>query len=305
MTEAMQPETAETRRIETAWKSRPAIEGAGVHLKRAFGNGEGLDLDPFLLLDDFRGDRPELYLPGFPSHPHRGMETITYVLDGQVEHTDSLGNGGVIGAGDVQWMTAGSGIIHQEMPKGDSRGRMDGFQLWANLPRAHKMSDPGYREVPVTTIPVVRQASGAVVRVIAGDVEGTLGPVKDIVTGAEYLDVSLPAGTQFVHEVQDGHSLFAYVIEGEGYFEPEGGSASDAGSSEIICDNGTLVAYARDGKLVTVSAEAKSVRFLLVSGKPLGEPVAWQGPIVMNTQAELQTAFEELQSGAFLKHARA
>ncbi len=174
MSEAKPPETAENRRIETAWKSRAAIEGAGVHLKRAFDNGDGLDLDPFPLLDDFRGDSPELYLPRFPSHPHRGMETITYVLDGQVEHTDSLGNGGVIGAGDVQWMTAGSGIIHQEMPKGDSRGRMDGFQLWANLPGAHKMSDPGYREVPETTIPVVRQASGAEVRVIAGNVEGTL-----------------------------------------------------------------------------------------------------------------------------------
>ena len=302
MSEAKPPETAGTRRIETAWKSRPAIEGTGVHLKRAFGNGDSLDLDPFLLLDDFRGDRPELYMKGFPSHPHRGMETITYVLDGQVEHTDSLGNGGVIGAGDVQWMTAGSGIIHQEMPKGDARGRMDGFQLWANLPRSHKMSDPGYREVPVTTIPIVRQPAGAVVRVIAGEVEGTLGPVRDIVTDAEYLDVSLPAGAQFHHEVQDGHSLFAYVIEGEGSFEPEG--ASSSGNTNIICDNGTLVAYARDGNLVSVTTEAKPVRFLLVSGKPLGEPVAWQGPIVMNTQAELRTAFEELQSGAFLKHAK-
>ena len=300
MSEAKPPETAENRRIETAWKSRAAIEGAGVHLKRAFDNGDGLDLAPFPLLDDFRGDSPELYLPRFPSHPHRGMETITYVLDGQVEHTDSLGNGGVIGAGDVQWMTAGSGIIHQEMPKGEltrPHGRFPALGQPARcsqdersgLPRGAANHDPGR---PAS---IRRRGAG-----YSRQCRRHAGPVRDIVTDAEYLDVSLAAGAQFHHEVQDGHSLFAYVIEGEGYFEPERGSASKL---DIVCDNGTLVAYARDGKRVTVTTEAKPVRFLLVSGKPLGEPVAWQGPIVMNTQAELQTAFEELQSGAFIKHA--
>jgi quercetin 2,3-dioxygenase len=301
------------RRIQATWKSRPTIEGAGVHLNRALGNGERLDLDPFLLLDDFRSDKPEFFLPGFPWHPHRGMETITYVLDGEVEHADSLGNGGVIGAGDVQWMTAGSGIVHQEMPKGDSRGRMDGFQLWANLPRSNKMMEPRYREVTKDTIPAVTLASGAVVRVISGAVDGTVGPVTDIVTEPEYLDVSLPAGTQFAHSVRLGHTVFAYVIEGEGYFDPSrdafdreafGANYFDT-DRPCVCDNGTLVAYGRKGDVISVTTEAKPVRFLLMSGKPLGEPVAWYGPIVMNTQEELRTAFQELNRGTFIKQGKA
>jgi quercetin 2,3-dioxygenase len=301
------------RRIQATWKSRPTVEGAGVHLNRALGNGERLDLDPFLLLDDFRSDKPELYLPGFPWHPHRGMETITYVLDGEVEHADSLGNGGLIRAGDVQWMTAGSGIVHQEMPKGDSRGRMDGFQLWANLPRSNKMMDPRYREIASSTIPAVTLASGAVVRVISGVVDGTVGPVKDIVTEPEYLDVSLRPGSQFTHSVTPGHTVFAYVIEGEGYFDPSRdafdheafGATYFETDRPCVCDNGTVVAYGREGDVVSVTTEAKPVRFLLMSGKPLGEPVAWYGPIVMNTQEELRVAFQELNRGTFIKQGKA
>ncbi len=294
------------RRIQKTWKSKPTVEGAGVRLNRAVGQAEPVNLDPFLLLDDFRSEKPEFYLPGFPWHPHRGMETITYVLDGEVEHGDSLGNGGVIRAGDVQWMTAGSGIIHQEMPKGDPKGRMDGFQLWANLPRANKLMDPRYREVKQAEIPAVQTASGATVRVIAGDVEGIRGPVQDIVTDPEYLDVSLPAGTLFTHPVTDGHTLFAYVIEGEGYFDgfdSEHGPSSDA-EAPGAAGNGTLIAYGHKGDTVSVRTEANPVRFLLVSGQPLHEPVAWYGPIVMNTQAEIRTAFEELDKGTFIKHER-
>jgi len=271
-----------------------------------------VNLDPFLLLDDFRSDSPEMYLAGFPWHPHRGMETITYVLDGEVEHGDSLGNEGVIRSGDVQWMTAGSGIIHQEMPKGDAKGHMYGFQLWANLPRAEKMMDPRYREVQQTEIPLVTTASGAKVRVIAGDVDGVRGPVRDIITEPEYLDVSLPAGVAFTHHVTPGHSVFAYVIGGEGYFDqsPDAFDHEAAGENyfdmerRCVCDDGTLVAYHAEGDTVFVTAEANPVRFLLVSGKPLHEPVAWGGPIVMNSQAELRTAFEELEKGTFIKHPR-
>ncbi len=300
------------RLIRRTWKSRPTLEGAGVHLKRAVGFDEMPDLDPFLLLDDFRSDDPEKYRPGFPWHPHRGMETITYVLDGDVEHKDSLGNEGVIRSGDVQWMTAGSGIIHQEMPRGDTKGRMYGFQLWANLPRREKMMDPRYREVLQAEIPAVKTPSGATVRVIAGAVEGVQGPVRDIVTDPEYLDVSLPAGTTFAHSVKPEHTVFAYVIGGEGYF----GRGRDASDREDVGESysrtecagalgdGTLVLFRPAGDTVSVTAEAKPVRFLLVSGQPLHEPVAWRGPIVMNTQAELQTAFEEYRKGTFIKHDR-
>ncbi|MSQ05766.1 MAG: pirin family protein [Dehalococcoidia bacterium] len=289
-------ETGSVRRVSKVWQSQPTLEGAGVHLRRAFGFHEAPRLDPFLLLDDFRGENPEDYKLGFPWHPHRGMETITYMLDGEVEHSDSLGNGGLISPGDVQWMTAGSGIVHQEMPKGDRKGRMGGFQLWANLPAGHKMMEPRYREVKNAEIPVVKAPGGATVHVIAGEVAGVQGPVREIVTEPEYLDVSLKAGQSFTHPVKPEHTVFAYVIEGEGYFQPESESQSASGT-------GSLVLYG-PGNSVAVTTENKPVRFLLVAGKPLGEPVAWRGPIVMNTQEELRLAFREYQEGTFLRHAR-
>jgi redox-sensitive bicupin YhaK (pirin superfamily) len=287
---------AETRRVQKVWKSKPTTEGAGVHLRRAFGFDEVPQLDPFLLLDDFRSNAPAEYQRGFPWHPHRGMETITYVLAGDVEHGDSLGNRGVIGAGDVQWMTAGSGIVHQEMPKGDRQGRMWGFQLWANLPASYKMMDPRYQEVKREDIPVAETPDGARVRVISGEVAGVRGPVRGIVTEPEYLDVTLPPGRTFTHAVKPTHTVFAYVIEGEGYFDPQRGP-------DAVRGNHALVVYG-PGDTVVVSTEEQPVRFLLVAGQPLGEPVAWQGPIVMNTQAELRVAFREYEQGTFVKHAR-
>lgn len=302
------PKIATIRPIKKVWKSEPTIEGAGVHLKRAFGFRELPQFDPFLLLDDFRSDVPADYLPGFPWHPHRGIETITYVLDGDVEHQDSLGNGGVISSGDVQWMTAGSGILHQEMPKGSRAGRMYGFQLWANLPAARKMMDPRYRDVKSAAIPVIKTKDGAEVRIVAGTVDGTLGPVRDVVIDPEYLDVSLPPGTRFTHPVAAGHTVFAYVMEGEAYFEP----GRDAYAHEAVgaryfdmavpcsCPRDTLVLYG-PGDGVQVTTESRPARFLLASGRPLGEPIAWYGPIVMNTRAELRAAFEEYQAGTFVK----
>jgi redox-sensitive bicupin YhaK (pirin superfamily) len=302
---------ADVRRIKKVWKAKPTIEGAGVHLKRVFGYHEVPQLDPFLLLDDFRSNDPPEYVRGFPWHPHRGIETITYVLAGDVEHGDSLGNRGVISSGDVQWMTAGSGIIHQEMPKGDREGRMWGFQLWANLPARHKMMDPRYREVKRDDIPEAKTAEGATVRVVCGEVAGVRGPVREIVTEPEYLDVSIPARSSFRHPVQAGHTVFAYVFEGEGYFDPERDpyAREDVGESYFdmerpcVCGDRTLVLYG-PGDTVAVSTEERPVRFLLVSGRPLGEPIAWYGPIVMNTQAELRVAFREYEQGTFVKHAR-
>jgi redox-sensitive bicupin YhaK (pirin superfamily) len=299
------------RRIKRVWKSRPTIEGAGVHLKRAFGYDQVPRLDPFLLLDDFRSENPDRYLKGFPWHPHRGIETITYVLQGEVEHGDSMGNRGLISSGDVQWMTAGNGIIHQEMPKGDKKGVMAGFQLWANLPASHKMMDPRYRDVTSRQIPEVSLDDGARVKIICGKIDGTQGPVQDIVTDPEYLDVIVPAGAAFAHPVKRGRNVFAYVIEGEGYFDQD----RDAYGHEVvgtnyfdlnrscICGNETIIHYG-DGDEVLVSSEKKGVRFLLASGKPIGEPVAWYGPIVMNTQEELEIAFEEYQNGMFIKHGK-
>jgi redox-sensitive bicupin YhaK (pirin superfamily) len=281
-----------TRKVHKIIKRKPTIEGAGVHLNRVFGNNEVSLFDPFLLLDDFRSDNPDHYLAGFPWHPHRGIETITYVIKGDVEHGDSMGNKGVISSGDTQWMTAGSGIIHQEMPQGDPEGRMEGFQLWANLPRSHKMMEPRYRDVKRSQVPEVRTESGATIKVICGRVGKHQGPVRDIVIDPEYLDVTMPAGTEFVHPTKRGHTVFAYVIEGKGLFDA---------SLDAFIGNGTLALFA-DGDTVTVTAKDGPVRFLLISGKPIGEPVAWYGPIVMNTEEELEVAFDEYRKGTFIKH---
>ena len=281
------------RTINKIWKSKPTLEGAGVRLKRAFGFDQAPQLDPFLMLDAFRSDNPDDYRSGFPWHPHRGIETITYLLAGEVEHRDSMGNCGVISAGDVQWMTAGSGIIHQEMPKGDRAGRMWGFQLWANLPASHKMMDPRYREVKRDDIPQVTTADGVVVGVICGEAAGVRGPVRDIVTDPDLLDVSIPGGMSFTHQVKAAHTVFTYVIEGEGNFGPQHGA--------VACAADTVVLY-EPGDTIVVATEKQSVRFLLAAGRPLKEPVAWYGPIVMNTQEELQTAFREYKEGTFVKH---
>ena len=297
------------RSIREVWRSRPTIEGAGVHLKRAFGNQEAPRLDPFLLLDDFRSDDPAKYLPGFPWHPHRGIETITYVLDGDVAHGDSMGNRGDISAGDIQWMTAGSGIVHQEMPRGNAQGRMGGFQLWSNLPASHKMMDPRYRDVKRSEIPEVSMEGGAKVKVVSGQVNGVQGPVRDIVTDPEYLDVFVPKGAGFTHPVKRGHTVFAYVVEGSAYFDQgrDPYARKEVGRNyfdmerECLCGPESLVHYG-DGDAVTINAEKAAVRFLLVSGKPIGEPVAWYGPIVMNTSEEIRIAFEEYRNGTFIKH---
>ena len=299
------------RKINRVWQSKPTVEGAGVHLHRAFGYDQVPQFDPFLLLDDFRGDNPANYLQGFPWHPHRGIETITYVLAGEVEHGDSLGNKGVITPGDVQWMTAGSGIIHQEMPKGDEKGRMYGFQLWANLPASNQMMEPRYRDVKRARIPEVALAQGVKAKIICGRVNGVTGPVQDIVTNPEYLDVSVPAGAEFHHPIRRSHTAFAYVIEGEGYFDPERNAYAHevVGANyfdfdrRCVCGDRTIVLYG-DGEEVVVAAPTSPLRFLLISGAPIGEPVAWYGPIVMNTQEELQLAFKEYQEGSFIKHAK-
>lgn len=299
-----------TRKINKAWKSNPTIEGAGVRLKRAFGYYQVPDLDPFLLLDDFGSDNPSDYLAGFPWHPHRGIETITYLLQGSVEHGDSMGNKGVISPGDVQWMTAGSGIIHQEMPKGSKIGILKGFQLWANLPANDKMMAPRYRGITSSEIPEKMLSSGVKARIICGTIDGVTGPVKDIVTAPEYIDVSVPAGTTFVHPCQMGHTVLAYVFDGHAYFDDErnpfshvaiGGNYFDY-KRDCRFGAGSLILYERNGEEVKVTAEESSVRFLLVSGRPLGEPVAWFGPIVMNTKEELRIAFDEFEKGTFIKH---
>jgi len=285
------------------------MEGAGVHLKRAFGFSEVPLFDPFLLLDDFRSDNPEHYIKGFPWHPHRGIETITYVLKGDVEHGDSLGNKGIITSGDIQWMTAGSGIIHQEMPKGDPDGNMEGFQLWANLPSSHKMMAPRYRDVKSTQIPEIILNNGTKIKIICGQIGDIQGPVKDIVIDPEYIDVTVPSHTMYRHSTKKRHNVFVYVIGGKGYFcqekkpftyEAEGVNYFDMQRDPFV-SNGDLVLF-EDGCEVRVSAEDEPVRFLLISGKPIHEPVAWYGPIVMNTQEELRIAFEEYQQGTFVKN---
>jgi len=296
------------RPIRRLVKSKPTVEGAGVHLRRAFGFGNTSDFDPFLLLDDFRNDTPEDYLAGFPWHPHRGIETITYVLAGSVDHGDSLGNQGTIGAGDVQWMTAGSGIIHQEMPKGDPVGRMHGFQLWANLPASLKMTAPRYQEVKSAEIPEITDDDGTRVRVVCGNFWGANGPVDYSAAEPIYLDVSVPAGRKKAIPVETTRHAFAYVFEGSGKFCNASGPLAvptePAGWSDTTpptdVENRSLVLFDR-GDEVTVQAGGEGIRFLLISGKPFGEPIAWYGPIVMNTQEQLRQAFEELQRGTFLR----
>ncbi|HET9480949.1 MAG TPA: pirin family protein [Candidatus Polarisedimenticolia bacterium] len=298
------------RPIKRIVKAKPTMEGAGVHLRRAFGFGDTAEFDPFLLLDDFRSDQPEDYVAGFPWHPHRGIETITYVLAGSVEHGDSIGNSGVIASGDVQWMTAGSGIIHQEMPRGDRDGRMHGFQLWANLPASLKMTAPRYQEVKASDIPVVQEDDGAVVRVVCGSYGQTKGPVDQVAAEPTYLDVFVPARRKKTLPVETTRHAFAYVFAGAGKFcnasgplevptEPVGWSDT---TPPAEADNRSLVLFDR-GDEVSLETGEDGIRFLLVSGKPLGEPVAWYGPIVMNTQEQLRQAFGELQRGTFLKHA--
>jgi redox-sensitive bicupin YhaK (pirin superfamily) len=301
--------TMQIRPVKRLSKSRPTLEGAGVHLNRAIGfNGADSEFDPFLLLDDFRSDVPEDYIKGFPFHPHRGMETITYVLAGTVEHQDSLGNKGVIGPGDVQWMTAGSGIIHQEMPKGNGAGQMYGFQLWANLPHELKMTEPRYQEIHAGDIPVVSDADGTHVRVICGQFGATTGPVDGVAADPMYLDISVAPGAQKTFPVPAGHHAFAYVFDGVGRFC--NAAAPLAVPTESVkwldtapyaeADNHTRVLFG-DGDAIEVHAGDQGVRFLLVAGFPLREPVAWYGPIVMNKQEELQQAFDELQRNTFLK----
>lgn len=296
------------RPVKRIVEAKPTIEGAGVHLRRAFGFGSTSEFDPFLLLDDFRNDIPEDYLAGFPWHPHRGIETITYVLAGTVEHGDSLGNKGSIEAGDVQWMTAGRGIIHQELPRGDAVGRMHGFQLWANLPASLKMSAPRYQEVKSNDIPAITDDDGTHVRIISGSFWGTAGPVDGVAAEPIYLDVSVPPGKRRKLPVETTRHAFAYVFAGSGHFcnasaplsvPTEGVSWADT-TPPTSAANRTLVLFDR-GDEVEVHAGQDGIRFLLVSGKPLEQPVAWYGPIVMNTQEELQTAYDELKAGTFLK----
>ena len=299
------------RPIKRIVQAKPTVEGAGVQLRRAFGFGNTGDFDPFLLLDDFRNDDPEAYLAGFPWHPHRGIETITYVLKGTVNHGDSLGNKGELGAGDVQWMTAGSGILHQEMPRGDPQGKMHGFQLWANLPASLKMTAPRYQDVSAGDIPEVTDDDGTRVRVVCGSFWGKTGPVQGVAADPRYLDVWVPAGQPKTLPVETTRHAFAYVFEGSGTFrdasQPRApltehvGSANDATRDET--GNRSLVLFDR-GDEVTVEAGDAGIRFLLVSGKPLEEPVAWYGPIVMNTEEQLRQAYAELRDGTFIKKGR-
>jgi len=309
------------RPIQRIIQAQPTIEGAGVRLHRAFparlsgfldagrGFGNPTDFDPFLLLDDFRSDNPVDYISGFPWHPHRGIETITYVLAGTVNHGDSLGNTGTLGAGDVQWMTAGSGILHQEMPRGDERGRMHGFQLWANLPSSLKMTKPRYQDIPGSEIPEVTDDDGTTVRVICGEFWGKTGPVEGIAADPRYLDVWVPPGKRKTLKVETDHHAFAYVFDGSGSFrdasQPQAVKTdvvgADGSQTVDVASNRSLVLF-DTGDEVTVQAGDNGIRFLLVSGRPLKEPVAWRGPIVMNTEDELRQAYNELYSGTFIKH---
>lgn len=297
------------RPVKRIVEARPTTEGAGVRLRRAFGFGTTEEFDPFLLLDDFRNDRPADYRAGFPWHPHRGIETITYVLAGTVDHQDSLGNKGSLGGGDVQWMTAGSGILHQEMPKGDPVGKMHGFQLWANLPSSLKMTDPRYQDVKSTDIPVITDNDGTVVRVVCGEFWGKKGPVDGIAADPRYLDVYVPPGVRKTLAVETYRQAFAYIFEGSGTFRgasaPFGVLTEKDGPVETVeremTGNRSLVLF-DSGDEVSVQAGDEGIRFLLVSGTPIREPVAWYGPIVMNTSAELEQALYDLNHDSFIKH---
>jgi len=297
------------RPVKRIVSSKPTLEGAGVHLRRAFGFGDTTEFDPFLLLDDFRNDRPEEYRAGFPWHPHRGIETITYVLAGSVDHGDSLGNRGNLGAGDVQWMTAGRGILHQEMPQGDEKGRMHGFQLWANLPSSLKMTAPRYQDITAAEVPEVTDDDGTRVRVVCGDFWGKRGPVEGVAADPRYLDVFVPPGKRKTLKVEVERHAFAYVFEGSGNFRAASApfgvlTEKTDGVNEILVreqtGNRSLVLF-DSGDEITVQAGDEGIRFILVSGKPIKEPVAWHGPIVMNSQAELQQAFTELRQGTFIR----
>lgn len=297
------------RAVKEMINTKPTLEGAGVRLERAFGFGKTKAFDPFLLLDDFRNDNPADYIKGFPWHPHRGIETITYVLAGTVEHGDSLGNKGRMGAGDVQWMTAGSGILHQEMPKGDAQGRMHGFQLWANLPASLKMTDPRYQDIPAAAIPEITDDDGTHVRVICGEFWGKRGPVEGVAADPNYIDVSIAPGRARRLKVDVTRNAFAYVFAGAGTFRDASTPQAVLTESgidpneepEYDAKNHSLVLFDRGDEIV-VQAGPEGIRFLLVSGKPIEEPVAWYGPIVMNTQAELKQAMSELQDGSFIRH---
>jgi quercetin 2,3-dioxygenase len=296
------------RPVKRIVPSQPHIEGAGVKLRRAFGFGDTTEFDPFLLFDDFRNDNPSDYVAGFPWHPHRGIETITYVLAGSADHRDSLGNHGSLGPGDVQWMTAGRGIMHQEMPKGDAKGRMHGFQLWANLPSSLKMTTPRYQDISAADIPEITDDDGTRARVIVGEFWGHRGPVEGVAADPRYLDVSVPPGKQKRIEVEVTRHAFAYVFEGSAAFrdasEPRGVLTEAVDGSDLItrdeAGNRSLVLFDRGDEIV-VQAGEQGVRFLLVSGRPIDEPVAWYGPIVMNTQAELRQAMSELRNGTFIR----
>ena len=297
------------RPVKRVIRSKPTFEGAGVHLRRAFGFGDTKEYDPFLLLDDFRNDVPADYQKGFPWHPHRGIETITYVLSGTVEHGDSLGNRGTLGSGDVQWMTAGRGIMHREMPRGDAQGRMHGFQLWANLPSSLKMTAPRYQDIKAAEIPEIVDDDGTRVRVVCGEFWGKRGPVAGVAADPRYLDVFVPPGKRKTFKVEVDRHAFAYIFDGSGSFssssQPFGVlTEKQVDGQEVklreLTGNRSLVVFDR-GDEVSVQAGGQGIRFLLVSGKPIEEPVAWYGPIVMNTQAELQQAVTELRNGTFIK----
>ena len=295
------------RPIKQVITAKPVIEGAGVHLHRAFGFGQTSDFDPFLLFDDFRNDNPDAYRAGFPWHPHRGIETITYVLAGSVDHNDSLGNQGTLNAGDIQWMTAGRGILHQEMPKGDQQQRMHGFQLWANLPANAKMTTPRYQDVSATNIPQITDDDGTHIRVICGDFWGQTGPVDGITADPRYLDVWVPPGLRKTLNLEMGRHGFAYIFEGSGQFRdaspPQAIQTESVSGSPIIpenIENRSLVLFG-SGDAITVQAGEAGIRFLLISGKPIEEPVAWRGPIVMNTHEELQQAYKDLNNGTFVQ----
>ncbi len=283
-----------TRKVKKIFTERPTVEGAGVNLKRVFATAEIPHFDPFLMLDHFGSSDPDDYIAGFPWHPHRGIETVTYMIAGEVEHGDSLGNSGVIRSGDIQWMTAGSGIIHQEMPKAFA-GTMKGFQLWVNLPKSEKMTEPRYRDLTANRLPEVKPADGLTVKIISGEFNGASGAAQDITGNPDYFDITLEAGASFEYGIEPGHNAFAFVFEGKGVFDEEG----------TECGEGQCALFDGGDKISVAANDSKKLRFILASGKPLKEPIAWGGPIVMNTKAELAEAFRELDNGTFIKEGAA